>query len=99
MENNVNIEFRHENSWVPTDYSVRKWGTVLVGMGHALTKLGHEQMRSEEEEAVRFGKGGQGRSFPFYQVAAGPDETGDSPADKRLHYPSPYRILSLAHII
>lgn len=73
---------------------------ILVRMGQAaLLQMIHEQVGGEEKEAVRFGKGGEGRSIPFDQVAAGPDETGDSPADKRLHGPSPYMIMSLAHII
>ena len=72
---------------------------VLVRMGQAaLPQMGHEQVGSEKKEAVRFGEGGQGRSFPFYQVASGPDETGDSPADKRLHY-LPLYDLEPTHII
>ena len=46
-------------------------------------------MGGKKEKAVGLGKGGEGRSFPFNQVAAGPDETGDSQADKRLHYLPP----------
>jgi hypothetical protein len=73
-------------------------GLVRVGQA-ALSQLSHEQVGGKKEEAVSLRKGGQSRSFPLDQGASGPDETGDSPADKRLHYPSPCMIVSLAHII
>ena len=73
---------------------------ILIRMRQAaLVQLGHEQVGGEEEKTVGFWEGGQGRSFPVDQAAAGPDETGDSPVDKRLHYPSPCMIVSLTHII
>ena len=73
---------------------------ILVMVGQPTpTQLGHKQVGGEKEKTVRLGKGGQSRGFPLYQIAAGPDETGDSPTDERLHYLSPCMMVSLAHII